>query len=341
MGCLLMSRPTTLFALALFALSAFGQENTKFPTSLLNIRSFGAMGDGATDDSAALQTAIDRVNANGGCVYIPAGTYKLENPVSVKVVALRGLCITGDGPTSVLLPAAEATSGLDITGTIGLSYELVYLSNFKIKSAPSSNILAGVHMTGVAGFGVTNVQIDGSQGVMQYGFLLSGTQQGYIKGGVNYRALAGIKLESYSGIGANGVEISGVSFDNIDKAVEVARADDGFFHGNHVTNSRYGIYIASTGSGAYIVESNHFELHAAGSIYQESGVSFVRNNMFYNKTTELEIAGGTSIVSQNLINGNVLFQSGISRSVFRDNICFGRVIDRSQNGVAFSGERGI
>ncbi len=336
-----MSRTAKLFLFALLALSAIAQENVRIPSSLLNVRSVGAVGDGATDDSAAIQAALDRVNADGGCVYIPAGTYRLANPVTVKVVALRGLCIAGDGPTSVLLPAAEGTSGLDITGTIGLSYELVYLSNFKVKSAPSSNILAGIHMTGIAGFGVTNVQIDGSQGVMQYGLLLSGTQQGYIKGGVNYRAVAGIRLEAYSGIGANGVEISGVSFDDIDKAVDVARVDDGFFHGNHVTSSRYGIYIASTGSGAYIVESNHFELHSAGSIYQESGISFVRNNMFYNKATELEIAGGTSVVSQNLINGNVLFGSGISRSVFRDNICFGRVIDRSQSGVAFSGERGL
>ena len=341
MGCFLMSRIRNLLPLALLAFSALAQENAKVPTSLLNIRSLGAVGDGLADDSAVIQTALDRVNADGGCVYIPAGTYRLANPVTVTVVALRGLCITGDGPTSVLLPAAEASSGLDITGTIGLSYELVYLANFKIKSAPSSNILAGIHMTGIAGFGITNVQIDGSQGVMQYGFLLSGTQQGYIKGGLNYRAVAGIKLESYSGIGSNGVEISGVSFDDIDKAVEVARVDDGFFHANHVTSSRYGVYIASTGSGAYVIESNHFELHSAGSIYQESGISFVRNNMFYNKTTELDIAGGTSVVSQNLINGNVLFGSGISRSVFRDNICFGRVIDHSRNGVAFSGERGL
>ncbi|MDQ2899508.1 MAG: hypothetical protein M3Y07_06860 [Acidobacteriota bacterium] len=191
-------------------------------------------------------------------------------------------------------------------------------------------------MIGVAGFGITNLQIDGSEGTMQYGVLLTGGQQGYIKGGLNYRAVVGIGLEDSS----NGVEISGVSFNDLDAAVQVARIDDGFFHANHVTSSRYGVHILSTGSGAYVIESNHFELHAGGSIYQESGLTFVRNNQFYNKTTELDIVGGASIISENLINGTVSFGTGVSRSVFRDNICFGHLLDHSGGGVAISGERG-
>ncbi|MGI8990123.1 MAG: hypothetical protein ACR2I2_11145 [Bryobacteraceae bacterium] len=54
---------------------------------------------------------------------------------------------------------------------------------------------------------------------MQYGLLLSGAQQGYIKGGLNYRAVLGVGLEDSS----NGVEISGVSFDDLDAAARVAR----------------------------------------------------------------------------------------------------------------------
>ncbi|MDQ6664591.1 MAG: glycoside hydrolase family 55 protein [Acidobacteriota bacterium] len=316
--------------LLLFMLIVIGVQ-----ASPLNVRSLGAAGDGITDDAGSIQLAIDRVNTEGGCVYIPAGKYRLGRPVTVKVAALRGLCITGEGPTSVLL-ATGSGAGLEITGTAGLSYELVYLSGFKIKSAPGSGLSAGLHVIGVAGFGITNLQIDGSEGVMQYGLLLSGGQQGYIKGGLNYRAVVGIGLEDSS----NGVEISGVSFDDLDAALEVTRVDDGFFHANHVTSSRYGVHIVSTGSGAYVIQSNHFELHAGGSIYQEAGITFVRNNSFYNKQTELDIVGGKSLISENLINGSVSFGTGISRSVFRDNICFGPLLDRSHGGVAFSGESG-
>lgn len=46
---------------------------------LINVRDKGAMGDGVTDDSAAIQQALDEAYANGGGeVYIPAGTYALK-----------------------------------------------------------------------------------------------------------------------------------------------------------------------------------------------------------------------------------------------------------------------
>jgi hypothetical protein len=43
----------------------------------LNIRDFGAVGDGETNDQAALQRAIDAAGP-GDAVLIPAGVYGLE-----------------------------------------------------------------------------------------------------------------------------------------------------------------------------------------------------------------------------------------------------------------------
>lgn len=34
----------------------------------------GAVGDGTTDDTAAIQAAIDQVQTHGGMVFIPEGT---------------------------------------------------------------------------------------------------------------------------------------------------------------------------------------------------------------------------------------------------------------------------
>ena len=43
--------------------------------SVLNIARFGAVGDGATDNTAAIQKAIDAASVKGGVVFVPAGRW--------------------------------------------------------------------------------------------------------------------------------------------------------------------------------------------------------------------------------------------------------------------------
>jgi hypothetical protein len=72
-----------------------------------NVQGFGAKGDGAADDTRAIQAAIDSIaSQGGGTVYIPAGTYRImpqrdaavgpaANALSIRSDNVR---ITGDGP---------------------------------------------------------------------------------------------------------------------------------------------------------------------------------------------------------------------------------------------------
>lgn len=53
---------------------------------VLNVKDFGAKGDGATDDTAAIQAAIDYAVAAGRrSVYFPAGTYIVTSPLHAQV----------------------------------------------------------------------------------------------------------------------------------------------------------------------------------------------------------------------------------------------------------------
>ena len=73
--------------------------------SVVNVKDprYGAVGDGATDDTAAIQAAIDFVSGtNGGTVYFPAGNYKTSATITV---ASAGTRIVGSGRNSTSILA--------------------------------------------------------------------------------------------------------------------------------------------------------------------------------------------------------------------------------------------
>jgi hypothetical protein len=80
-----------------------------------NVKRFGARGDGSTDDTAAIQKAIDSLagkegRPQGGTVYFPRGSYNVKRPLDAD--GSVGLVMQGDGsptPGYNFLPASVVT----------------------------------------------------------------------------------------------------------------------------------------------------------------------------------------------------------------------------------------
>ncbi len=51
--------------------------------SRVNVRDYGAIGDGAADDTAAMQTALDAAATKGPVCFVPAGHYRLNGSLTV------------------------------------------------------------------------------------------------------------------------------------------------------------------------------------------------------------------------------------------------------------------
>jgi hypothetical protein len=67
------------------------------PAGMISVKSFGAKGDGVTDDRAAIQAAIDAATAHGGGVYIPRGTYVISRDRAYGLHIDRTVHVRGAG----------------------------------------------------------------------------------------------------------------------------------------------------------------------------------------------------------------------------------------------------
>jgi hypothetical protein len=74
-----------------------------------NVKDFGATGDGTTDDTAAIQLALN----GGGAIYFPAGTYLVKDPTNtadgVVLAPASNSVLFGEGDLSILKLGAHST----------------------------------------------------------------------------------------------------------------------------------------------------------------------------------------------------------------------------------------
>ena len=115
-----------------------GSANHDLGTRTYNIRDFGAKGDGATLDTAAVQAAIDACNQDqGGTVLVPAGvfvigTIEMKSNVILHIAAQGKLLGSADGKqyhAADLIPLSGDSTLND--GNVGLIFA-VKASNFSI-----------------------------------------------------------------------------------------------------------------------------------------------------------------------------------------------------------------
>jgi len=126
--------------------NAVGQIGPRGETlgGALDVRAFGAKGDGVTDDTAAIQAAIDAVIAlNRGILYIPSGTYKTT--AALRISNASKLNIQGEGKYTTSIVRANNTGPILILEnasgpTIPNGYNFEWSSFNLVYETPASAI---------------------------------------------------------------------------------------------------------------------------------------------------------------------------------------------------------
>ena len=124
-----------------------------------DVTDYGAKGDGATDDTAAIQSAINAAQtAGGGVVWIPPATFKVTGTTHALIVTGDNVTIQGTGPGSVIAHGSTTGDTLfvqkDATGV--LRNESVSVRDLQFK--PSVTKTAGNE---VNVFYAYNIRIEG------------------------------------------------------------------------------------------------------------------------------------------------------------------------------------
>ncbi len=108
-------------------LRAEGQPNGK---GFIDVHQFGAKGDGASDDSIAIQRAVDAVAADHGAVFLPPGVYlssEIQMRPDTALVGIPAWNYREPGGTVIRLANSNSKCLINITGAWGATIEGIAL----------------------------------------------------------------------------------------------------------------------------------------------------------------------------------------------------------------------
>jgi hypothetical protein len=148
---------------------------------IVSVKDFGAVGNGVSDDAAAIQAAIDAVEAsNGGTVYFPAGTYLVS---STCTILLSGVQIKGDSHQNTMILNGQANAPAIKFGDGSSTYSRNGISNMMFSQATGVTGVSGncgLLVTKCSNFLMSNIQAFQFPNALYDGIIFNNVTQSYV-----------------------------------------------------------------------------------------------------------------------------------------------------------------
>lgn len=298
-------------------------NNVKKLDATVSVKEFGAAGDGVTDDTQAIQAALNAIKSSGGEVYFPAGTYKVTSSIVIDAASIKfsgngrrkvypGVFAASASSLSTIMPVHSDTAAIRV-----YSASLNVASNFCMQDINIATLESGLLPTCAIGFdGAGNFQRDYTfERVGIFGF--TSAFDTYNTGGDT--AFGSIKISNCA-INRNGYiarnltgQWNGFIFEtneagqNLTGGIDV-KAQAARIVGNMLEGQPNAVQISGNYRGC-LIQNNYFEVVSGAyviSLNQTLGASI--NNNFYQTITATEIIKLTNDVSTT-INDRVIVSS--------------------------------
>lgn len=323
---LLKTTVASLVSLAVLARNAPAGAQTTQPSGTplaakvpyFDVRDFGAVGDGTTNDTAAVQAAFTYVQGLGrGVVYFPAGRYRLLSAVG---------CSDCD---IAVLGAGRGVSVLQCEGFGGLSFTFSsWAHRLTIQSLTLKTMLAGggtaIHVAypggGFSGAGndpaghIDDVEIGPSLEYAHYwnkGIeIFNGTSfkisRFHIAGRSSQDGSA--RADMSHGIRLDGCMITWIESGNVyaaDTGIYSGVAEGTYVSMVEVVEANYGIYLYS--GGGITICNCHTNTTTKGIILAEHHASSVHGNVLYRLGSGDYVAIQLTHAQKNVVSGNQMY----------------------------------
>jgi parallel beta-helix repeat protein len=296
---------------------------TPAPTSTVNangghvfdVKTYGAVGDGSTDDTAAIQSAITAASATGGTVFFPPGVFVLPSLLTCK--SLNNVSFQGSGKSTTILKSAIPVN-FPPRGGGPTMLGFWNCANFSIRDITfdNNNIITALRSCMVSVSGSTNFTFSNCAFINAKHFILS----------IQSSSRFWVKDNYFNCTERNGKVFTGaiMLFDNISKT------SDGQIVNNEI------IGAGSGGRGVDIVwDHNRITNFGFGAgIYSgHDGVGFGTHNW--------TIIGNSITGGQPARDGCGFYPKGIECHAPRARIIGNTCYNNSGHGIVFGGESSI
>ena len=143
---------------------AVGKTLNNKMQDLVSVKDFGAKGDGTTDDTSAIQAAINLACTYGGNVYLPAGTYKISAALvftmnSSLVDPIKRPSMSGDGMAATTIYQTANANGIEIVGYDAQPAGYCLFQNFTLYGYQKNKL--GIALKDIAFVTIDNVYLAG------------------------------------------------------------------------------------------------------------------------------------------------------------------------------------
>jgi len=248
-----------------------------------NVLDYGAVGDGVTDDTAAIQAAITA--AQGNVLYFPSGTYLFSEPLYTEYCS-----IFGDGQDETILKASGSALSASLHAlSLGKQDNNVVRLSYHHDFALAGDGSTGTNYNGLAvkaswfgTFSRIKVYNFSGIGMKAYSGSYWNTFEDVNVGKDNYPSVTaypttGVFLEGISGAGFNSAVFNSCYFNGANYGLDTEWCDNLVFNNLEVTGPDVGVRFTANVTNI-VVNALYAETNATACIVNNSATNSIYVN---------------------------------------------------------------